>query len=596
MLIEDEPIFRLGLVTCLNQSPDLQVVLTAETAFVALQQLAAQTQPVNAPTAELLPIEIILLSLDLGQQKTGQTTGLSLCQQLKERYPTLPILLLSTTPDPVQLAAALQTGAEGYCAKSASQEELLTAIRRVAAGRTHWMQGMQVIAQALSATQTPPSARRRALGWTPFLRLRRRLRQYGLQQIDATIAALSTELQRLDLSELDRLYMTGRLRELRAAHWLVDRLIASAPSSPEPVPPSQQPRPEWSSVSASEPRSQSPEPPTATAAGALLKSDSTSLRSLRSALFDDTAARLQFSLRNLTSTPLEIDILKEEKKRELLYIILRQLETILDELRFSQVTAEQLVDRCAAILQDLWQASLTDFFGKYYTVPVSDPPIVITETLRQDAALVQTAILDKIPLVTEFLTHLLFQTPLPIDDVAYAAGTIEAMQRSEMLLQNLAIQMANAVMQPLLNRFGDVVAIKQTFYDKRLLSSREIERFRNNLSWKYRVTQYFTEPTAIFESRHSLLVLTDSGIAKASIYTPRNIELAQLAGIPFAVTLALEARDALAPRLRSAISFVGSGVVYLLTEVIGRGIGLIGRGVIKGIGNALQDNKPNRSR
>jgi hypothetical protein len=46
-----------------------------------------------------------------------------------------------------------------------------------------------------------------------------------------------------------------------------------------------------------------------------------------------------------------------------------------------------------------------------------------------------------------------------------------------------------------------------------------------------------------------------------------------------------------APRVRSAISFMGNGVIYVLTEVIGRGIGLVGRGVIKGIGNVWQDGR-----
>lgn len=79
------------------------------------------------------------------------------------------------------------------------------------------------------------------------------------------------------------------------------------------------------------------------------------------------------------------------------------------------------------------------------------------------------------------------------------------------------------------------------------------------------------------------------------IYAPRNDELATLSGIPFLVTLVLEARDAIAPRVRAAVSFLGRGVVYVLTEVIGRGIGLVGRGIVKGIGNALQEPKPKRS-
>ena len=57
------------------------------------------------------------------------------------------------------------------------------------------------------------------------------------------------------------------------------------------------------------------------------------------------------------------------------------------------------------------------------------------------------------------------------------------------------------------------------------------------------------------------------------------------------VTLLLETRDAIAPGIRATVSFIGSGIVYLLTQVIGRGIGLIGRGIIQGVGNSFQDIK-----
>ncbi|MCY7381758.1 MAG: DUF3685 domain-containing protein, partial [Microcoleus sp. CAN_BIN18] len=45
------------------------------------------------------------------------------------------------------------------------------------------------------------------------------------------------------------------------------------------------------------------------------------------------------------------------------------------------------------------------------------------------------------------------------------------------------------------------------------------------------------------------------------------------------------------PRVRAVISLLGAAVVYVLTQVIGRGIGLVGRGIIQGIGNSLQDGK-----
>ncbi len=65
----------------------------------------------------------------------------------------------------------------------------------------------------------------------------------------------------------------------------------------------------------------------------------------------------------------------------------------------------------------------------------------------------------------------------------------------------------------------------------------------------------------------------------------------QLEGIRYGVTVSLEIRDAIAPIFRSLVAFVGEGLVYILTQVIGRGIGLISKGVIQGIGSSLSDSK-----
>ena len=301
--------------------------------------------------------------------------------------------------------------------------------------------------------------------------------------------------------------------------------------------------------------------------------------------------KLQSGLSNLTGVVLEIDILATEKRWDLLSIVLHKFEDILDELRFSQVTLEQLPQKRSLVLQDLWQVSLRDFFGKYYTLPVDNNEFEVVNVLQQNVVFVQVSILDKIPLVVELLAHQLFETPLIIDNVSYPARTPEAMAQAEILLQNLIIQVANAVIQPLLNEFADIETIKQSFYDRRLISSREIARFRNNLSWRYRLSQLLLEPQAIFDSRYDLFVLSDTGIKQTSIYSPRRQELEQLRGIRLAVTLAYETRDAIAPRLRAAISWAGSGVVYILTQVLGKSIGLIVRGVIQGIGSTLQETR-----
>ena len=581
MLVDADAAFRQGLIACLRPYANLQVVLEADSRATA--RIGLQSPPARS-------LDLVVLSLDFEAESAGSPGAIALCQEIHTRYPHLPILVMSTHREAALLTQALQAGAKGYIQKGSVVADLVIAIQQVAAGRTYWDQGMETIVQALS--QPPAIAPAPATPRSPLQRnlskLRQTARTSGLQQIDRAIANLNQQLTEPTLSQWDALFLAGRRRELRAARWLVQQMLSPAASlgdRPPQIPPAPPPP-------------APPPPPTAIAP----QPQPTSLRSLQGALFDTLFTHIQAPLRNLTEAPLEIDILRDDKKRELLTVILKRFEALLDELRFAQLDLAQLLDKSPTILLNLWEDSTVEFFGRYATLTVgsspteqyNQPEIAVVDVMLRDAPIVEAEILSKIPLFPDILAHLLFQTPLMVDDAACNVGTVEAMGRLELILQNVLLQVANGVVQPLLNRFGDVVVIKQNFYDRRLLSSREIEKFRNNLSWKYRVQRLFKEPTAIFESRYDLLRLQAGGITQTAIYSPRNQELDTLSGSRLAVTLALEARDAIAPRLQAAIAFVGSGVVYVLTEVVGRGIGLIGRGIIKGIGTALQDVKFNR--
>ena len=49
----------------------------------------------------------------------------------------------------------------------------------------------------------------------------------------------------------------------------------------------------------------------------------------------------------------------------------------------------------------------------------------------------------------------------------------------------------------------------------------------------------------------------------------------------------LEARDAFAPQLQSLLKYVGDLMVVLLTNVLGRAIGLVGKGIAQGMGRTI---------
>ncbi len=564
---------RSGLLACLDRFPDLRTV-AAETRSSALLVLSEQMK-----TTE---IDLVLfgLSPDLSSR---QLSAIEFCQQVKTIKPNLPILLLTAPQDP-HLQGLLAIEIEGCCVRGTSIVDLVEYIRQVAAGKTMWA---PEILQRLSRSDDPSFTNAGSLRDSAPKNLRQRLQSTSSQQIETALAQLNTALTSPQISPLARLILIGRRRELNAARWLVNRLLATSQPQIEPLaqPPDST---KWRLRQRNHQSALKSGKLTTTTTGEITP------KALQAGIFDRITAKLQFNLDNLTPTPLEIDLLKLDKKQELYYLILRQFEGLLDELRFSQVTVYRLPEQQSMIWQDLWASVTTDFFGRYYSVSAIDMQREIVPTLLQDRQIVQAEILAKIPQTIELLNYLLFQMPLTIDNISYAADTQIATDRAGDLLENLTIHLANAVIQPLLNYFGNSDEIKSRFFDRRLLSTREIERFRNDLSWRYRIDRYFSEPQAIFESKYYLFIFTNYGIKRIAIYAHRPQELANLSGIPLTVTLALETRDALSPRLKSATTLIGSAIVYLLTEIIGRGIGLIGRGVIKGIGNIWQESNRHR--
>jgi DNA-binding NarL/FixJ family response regulator len=562
LLIDPDPIFRLGLRVALESISDIQIVADVPTDIAALQILA------QILAQDPSQVNLIVLELGNGYSRESQQLGLQFCKQLKALYPQIPVLLLSVISTQELLLAVKSTGVNGYCPKGISISELVPIIQEVANGGYYWY-----IVTSLSSA-------------LPFSSLRNNVRLSGINYINTTLTAVTAQLKIPGLPLLDKAILAGQRRELLAARWLVNYLLA-APQEEQPIQPAQPlPSPNYPNNAISPLNSQQ----MPTFLPPLL-----SPRALQSTVFTSCVTKLQFPLENITDIPLEIDIFREEKKRELLYIILQKLSQELDDLRNIEVKLNLIQDLKNKILIDLWQEVIRDFFGKFSCIYVGDKKIEIASFMLDNAANVETQILNKIPLTVELFSYLVLQTDLYIDNISYAAGSEQANSQASIILENLLIQVANAVVQPLLNFLADIETIKQGYYDRHMISTREIERFRNNLSWKYRLRNYVTEAQEIFESRYELFVFAPRGIAKMSIYAPRSQELAKLSGIPLVVTLVLEFRDAIAPRIQSILSFLGSGFVFILTQVIGRGLGLIGRGILQGIGSvSLIEKTQNR--
>jgi DNA-binding response OmpR family regulator len=545
LIVDDDPIFRLGFCTALASVPGFRVIAQADSIPNTLQQLTQGFVP-----------DILILELAVGRFG-GKIYSLELCQQLVQKYSNVAIFILTSVTEPEPLVTAKTLGVKGYCPKGTNLETIVFALRRLASGGSYWPE---------ESFPTPNL-------WQNFLA---RLGNSGKQQIQDNINQINSQLRANHLSTLDQLFWSGRKRELLVARWLVNRLTSNKYN--------------YSSESVYLPKAL-PEsqdnlvlpPPKLTLAK--INRDSVAAQILR-----NIYSQIQLGTVNATGIILEIDILRTAKKQELLYIVLNQIIKYLEELSTKEILFEEL----EPTLWLIWQETTIDFWKKNIDDSLLITERELSEILTQEFALIQKSIFQDNPFILELFEYLLWEKPLIIDNISYRPEAPEAMIRAEYLLENLLIQMANSVMQFILNNFYDLEIFKYNLYHRNYRSSREIARFRNELSWRYRLEKYWNNPQNIFESRYLLLTLQQHTIQTRFIYAPRITELERLEGFPWLTTIILETRDAIAPRVRSIIAAVGSGLVYILTQVIGKGIGLIGKGILQGIGSTVQPPNYNK--
>jgi DNA-binding NarL/FixJ family response regulator len=119
-IVEDHAIVREGISNLLGLSTDIKVIGAVASAEEALSEVPAAKPHV--------------LLLDM---KLPNMNGVELIRRLRSTNDLPPTLILTTFEDDDLLLDGLRAGAKGYQLKDVTLEQLLVAIREIAAGGTH---------------------------------------------------------------------------------------------------------------------------------------------------------------------------------------------------------------------------------------------------------------------------------------------------------------------------------------------------------------------------------------------------------------------------------------------------------------------------
>ncbi len=119
LVVDDQALFRSGLVRLLNDDPRIEVVGEAADGYDAIDKVA-----------ELQPA-VVLMDL-----KMPGCDGVEATQRIVEQSPRTRVLVLSSMSVDSDVMAALRAGASGYVLKDASIESIVSSLLTVAAGET----------------------------------------------------------------------------------------------------------------------------------------------------------------------------------------------------------------------------------------------------------------------------------------------------------------------------------------------------------------------------------------------------------------------------------------------------------------------------
>ena len=120
VIAEDHQLFREGLKAILVLRDDLELVGEAQDGLEAIR-FVKQTGP-----------DLLLVDLSM-----PRLSGISAMKEIKSQFPAVKILALTIHESERYVLDAFEAGADGYCIKDASRQELIAAINSVLEGRKY---------------------------------------------------------------------------------------------------------------------------------------------------------------------------------------------------------------------------------------------------------------------------------------------------------------------------------------------------------------------------------------------------------------------------------------------------------------------------
>lgn len=120
LIVEDDPMIQLGLERILSAYSRFEIVGIAEDGYLGVKA-ALDCQP-----------DLVIMDIGLPRKD-----GIAATDEIKQHLPNVRVVMLTSHTNQTEVLAALASGADAYCVKGASIDQMLAAIAAAEAGAAY---------------------------------------------------------------------------------------------------------------------------------------------------------------------------------------------------------------------------------------------------------------------------------------------------------------------------------------------------------------------------------------------------------------------------------------------------------------------------
>ena len=287
----------------------------------------------------------------------------------------------------------------------------------------------------------------------------------------------------------------------------------------------------------------------------------------------------------LNKSTLIISGLKKEFISRSIFNTLNELNNLVKNIK-ENYSDEEYKENLDDLIYQLKKNTLLNIIDSYTRIKKNGVLISINDFIFSQ--------LENMTNVDDFETHDISSIIEPIikNEPLYHDGKIlplyetESFKTFESIISNWVLRTSNLMAADIFNYCSGWPELRNLFIDPKLQSTRSFERFRNNINNYDRWHDNFYMPIYLYESKREYIDIVDNKFIRYFKNENREKDIEKLTWFQKQITLLVEIRDAIYPQLEIAIKYIGNIIVTILTKIIGKAIGLIGKGILQGLGRS----------